>query len=68
MRAGGHSGVTRPAVSESAQLPWWALALPVLAFALLLTLLTLGGQSQSESSVTLAVNELLERFRLVLSS
>jgi hypothetical protein len=48
------------------RLPWWALALPVLAFALLLALLTGGGEARAAGGEP-AVGRILERIQQTLS-
>lgn len=63
MTAPAHSRTSHAVVHPASRLPWWALALPVLAFVALLTLLTVGGPSQADGSSTLALSDLITRLQ-----
>ncbi|WP_030571280.1 hypothetical protein [Streptomyces aureocirculatus] len=54
----------KPAAIEI-QLPWWAIALPAIAFAALLLLILNPADAHAASSEP-AVSDLLERFRALL--
>ncbi|MET9800092.1 hypothetical protein [Streptomyces sp. NPDC006368] len=57
---------TRPPGGVDARLPWWALALPVLAFAALLVFITGGGEAHAAGGDP-AVGRILEQIRQTLS-
>ncbi|MCK1796548.1 hypothetical protein MTQ01_11100 [Streptomyces sp. XM4193] len=52
---------SRPLAPRASSLPWWALALPVLAFVALLTLPSLGTPAPSEVSSGRVLSELVAR-------
>ncbi|MCM1968576.1 hypothetical protein [Streptomyces sp. G1] len=58
--APGHPSTPRAAGAD-ARLPWWALALPALAFGLLLILLAGSGQAHAASGEGSALVQVTER-------
>ncbi|MFF3755204.1 hypothetical protein ACFYYH_32975 [Streptomyces sp. NPDC002018] len=62
-----HSRSPRRAASDSIEirLPWWSVALPALAFAALLLLMTGSGQARAATSDP-AVGRILEQIHLTL--
>lgn len=63
MTARTHARTPDAAVATPTRLPWWGLALPVLGFVVLLSLLLTGGQSQTDSSALVAVSQIVEHFQ-----
>jgi hypothetical protein len=53
--------------SAQARLPWWALALPLAAFAALLMLPLSGSGTAGESAGTSSVSQVLDRVQAVLA-
>lgn len=67
MSAGTHTRIHGPAVQTAqTRLPWWALALPSLAFLALLTLLLAAPEARAAAGGAAGVRELLELLRDVL--
>ncbi|RSS70762.1 hypothetical protein [Streptomyces sp. WAC06614] len=58
--------VTHPAAGADARLHWWALALPALAFGLLLLLLAGSGQAHAASGDGSALTQVTGRLLRVL--
>lgn len=67
MSAGTHTRIHGPAVhTAQMRLPWWALALPSLAFLALLTLILAAPEARAAAGGAAGVRELLELLRDVL--
>ncbi|GAB3648578.1 hypothetical protein [Streptomyces sparsus] len=65
-RAYTRSPSTRASSQTSTRLRWWTLALPVLAFLVLLALLTGGGEAQASETAAVPAEELLHQLRQAL--
>lgn len=63
MTARAHARTPSATVPTETRLPWWGVALPVLGFVVLLTLLASGDQSQGDSSAYLALSEVVEHLQ-----
>ncbi|WP_329199911.1 hypothetical protein [Streptomyces sp. NBC_01435] len=67
MPARTHTRITHPATgSVGVRLPWWAIALPALAFAALLLLIVGPGEAHADATAP-AVNRLLERITALVT-
>ncbi|MEV6649489.1 hypothetical protein [Streptomyces sp. NPDC051219] len=66
MSARTHTRSIPPAGGVEVRLPWWAVALPAIAFAVLLLLIVGPGEAHAASGDP-AVAELLERIRRTLA-
>ncbi|MGW7052094.1 hypothetical protein [Streptomyces sp. NPDC054887] len=66
MAARTHTRTHPPAPGIGTRLPWWAVALPMLAFAVLLLLIAGPGEAQAAPGDP-AVTHLVERVRHTLS-
>ncbi|WP_434588339.1 hypothetical protein [Streptomyces sp. A5-4] len=66
MAARAHIRSTPPASGVEMRLPWWAVVLPAIAFAVLLVLIAGPGQAQAASGDP-AVTHLMERIQQSLS-
>lgn len=63
MTARTHARTSYATMAAPTRLPWWGLALPVLGFVVLLSLLVTGGQSRTDSSALVAVSQIVEHFQ-----
>ncbi|MFE6661948.1 hypothetical protein ACFVFH_00085 [Streptomyces sp. NPDC057697] len=67
MPARTHTPTTHAATGRvEVRLPWWAVALPALAFAVLLLLIMGSGEAHAETTAP-AVNRLLERIAALVT-
>ncbi|MGX1884143.1 hypothetical protein [Streptomyces sp. NPDC055287] len=66
MAARAHTPANPPASGIDIRLPWWAVALPALAFAVLLLLIVGPGEAQAATGDP-AVAHLVERIQQTLS-
>lgn len=57
---------SRPAGARDVRLPWWAVALPALAFCALLALLVTGGDAEAAQHGSEPLTRLLEQLRQTL--
>ncbi|MEN8656274.1 hypothetical protein ABCR94_38315 [Streptomyces sp. 21So2-11] len=66
MAARAHTRSNPPASGVDVRLPWWAIALPAIAFAVLLVLIAGPGEAQAAGGDP-AVTHLMERIQQSLS-
>ncbi|MEU9459948.1 hypothetical protein ACFVZJ_33480 [Streptomyces sp. NPDC058322] len=68
MPARTHTPTTHPATgSVEVRLPWWAIALPAIAFAALLLLIMGSGEAQAATTTDPAIGRLLARIMALVT-